>query len=753
MKNNISRKLLFISLALAFITISSSIIINLLTGQEGFKVWLGANGVGTKKLVAGTIAIGIALLLFTYLHLKYSLPAKPLTDSIEPNVKGLFDSLQERYQYRYQSKLDGRFEITLEVSECFDSQHPQKFIERYALDAKVSAAFTAISSAFEKQGRLLIVGSPGVGKTVLLLKLALNLLAKTDLAKQEAFPVIFNLASWSEEYKDFEDWLITTLVSSNGLSKEFAATLLQQERIIFLLDGLDELARNETKEYAHYQRAACLASLNDYLRRNRQAVICCRREEFIQMQKETGQDAPVSAKIEVLDLTKAEIALALLHAHADKISRAAANNLLSVIQTSETFLEVLSTPFYFTTALEVFDKELWTEKDFPRNVDTLIVPLHGGQLRLWPDMGFPRDVAVLKKYLLKRFVEHKLKHATNPNNFPPAKTIKWLTWLANKLDKDGLIQFELSSLHLLEFEKVSRPLLSYGAGDMYVNWIVCIFLMNILGVWNGLLGFSIYVTVSSITNRIGPSIETEDTVSLELTRFFKQDVWEEKFFSMRFLSPFSLGHSFLAGIFLLAYFYLRWSFISWILVAAIALSFIPTGIIVCLMAGILNTSFERLKKIKEFTNLEYPYQRLWGGFSINLVFSLFVVLLFSINFGLFEGYVKKDFFLYDEIQLVLVLFPLSFLIAKLLSSPLVRHLLLRIDLYRDDKMPLKYATFLDYAASLRILEKDGGHWRFRHQNLQEHFVTLGASIESNKQRKSIIGLIKKIALNLQRRLH
>ena len=39
-------------------------------------------------------------------------------------------------------------------------------------------------------------------------------------------------------------------------------------------------------------------------------------------------------------------------------------------------------------------------------------------------------------------------------------------------------------------------------------------------------------------------------------------------------------------------------------------------------------------------------------------------------------------------------------------------------------MPLKYATFLDYAAEARILEKDGGHWRFRHQNLQDYFANL-----------------------------
>ena len=40
-------------------------------------------------------------------------------------------------------------------------------------------------------------------------------------------------------------------------------------------------------------------------------------------------------------------------------------------------------------------------------------------------------------------------------------------------------------------------------------------------------------------------------------------------------------------------------------------------------------------------------------------------------------------------------------------------------------MPLRYVEFLDYAArELRILEKDGGQWRFRHQNLQDYFVRM-----------------------------
>jgi hypothetical protein len=64
------------------------------------------------------------------------------------------------------------------------------------------------------------------------------------------------------------------------------------------------------------------------------------------------------------------------------------------------------------------------------------------------------------------------------------------------------------------------------------------------------------------------------------------------------------------------------------------------------------------------------------------------------------------------------------LILGAFSIPLFLHSCLRFCLWYEDALPLKYATFLDYAAEMRILEKTGGQWRFRHQNLQEHFANL-----------------------------
>ncbi|HEX8354932.1 MAG TPA: hypothetical protein VF611_18640, partial [Pyrinomonadaceae bacterium] len=65
---------------------------------------------------------------------------------------------------------------------------------------------------------------------------------------------------------------------------------------------------------------------------------------------------------------------------------------------------------------------------------------------------------------------------------------------------------------------------------------------------------------------------------------------------------------------------------------------------------------------------------------------------------------------------------LPFGLLGLFRTPMFKHWMLRICLTLEGSMPLRYADFLSYATELRILEKDGGQWRFRHQILQDYFA-------------------------------
>ena len=206
-----------------------------------------------------------------------------------------------------------------------------------------------------------------------------------------------------------------------------------------MLDGLDELARHldtedeESQAKAAEIRANCLNSLNNYLDRGKNAVICCRVRQFEQMHELTGKAAPVSAKVKINDLSEAEILNSLMKAQNHNEDRIAAGNLLTILNKDENneLLKVLSTPFYFTTALEVFDKQSVKEKVFPTDSDEV------------------------KKYLLDNFVESKINHTRNLTEFEndTAKIKKWLKWLAKLLENSEIVTFELAELQPFDLKR------------------------------------------------------------------------------------------------------------------------------------------------------------------------------------------------------------------------------------------------------------------------------------------------------------
>ena len=681
-------KPIIVTIVLFIIVTLTDLLIEILGGDIG-KFFQAIFGISKTTLVYILIGIlGLSLLYAVYEAFKNTNEKeelKAITEDIEPDVRRFYESLKERYKKRYDSKLDGRFEITLEVSENWDGENTQQFTGEYEGKGQISEAFEYINSAFEKQGRLLIVGSPGVGKTVLLLKLALELLDKADIEKKEAFPVIFNLASWSDEYEKFDDWLISVLNSGEGLSKDFAAALLREERIVFLLDGLDELARHldiadeESQAKAAKIRANCLNSLNNYLDRGKKAVICCRVRQFEQMHELTGKAAPVSAKVKINDLSEAEILNSLMKAQNHNEDRIAAGNLLTILNKDENneLLKVLSTPFYFTTALEVFDKQVFDE-------------------------DFPKTKSDLEDYLRRKFIEKKLNITANPNKFDKEKTKKWLTFLAELINRKKLITFELADLQPSDLAGKRKFSVVFG---LVFGLIFGLILGLVGGLVFGLFGGLVFGLFGGLfggllVGLVGYSeeIQTEDIVSLDFVKLSNWNFWKK-------ILVVGLVGGLVGGLVLGLLFGL------------------VLGLVGGLVFGLL-FGFDEIKSIKGFSNLENPYQRITGGFLTNLYFSFLITLLIIMGKMILEFYLQiENNDLYKRLNSILIAF-LFIPVTTLLLTPLFRHFMLRMCLYIEDKMPLKYATFLNYAAEARILEKDGGQWRFRHQNLQDYFANL-----------------------------
>lgn len=173
-------------------------------------------------------------------------------------------------------------------------------------------AGTTAAERFHAQGgsgSLIILGAPGSGKTTALLELARDLIAAAERDARLPIPVVFKLASWDDQRwggrsPALADWLVYELDSQYQIAQEVGRALLAADKIVPLLDGLDDIKLVARRE-------ACVEAINGF-RRERQQVgllVTCRTVEY----EELGARLRLDDAVEVQPLTDAQIDAYLEH--------------------------------------------------------------------------------------------------------------------------------------------------------------------------------------------------------------------------------------------------------------------------------------------------------------------------------------------------------------------------------------------------------------------------------------------------------
>ncbi|MEM6452327.1 MAG: protein kinase [Cyanobacteria bacterium P01_D01_bin.105] len=161
--------------------------------------------------------------------------------------------------------------------------------------AQPIAADTRISDIFQQMGEgrsLLILGEPGAGKTTTLLTLTQDLLQQSDISKR--IPAVFNLSSWTGE--PIEQWLVTELKSKYQIPKAIGTEWVQQQQLLLLLDGLDEVRPD--------RQTSCATAINQFYQNyGPEIVVCCRIKDYEAM----GEKLGFQSAIYVRSLTDAQI--------------------------------------------------------------------------------------------------------------------------------------------------------------------------------------------------------------------------------------------------------------------------------------------------------------------------------------------------------------------------------------------------------------------------------------------------------------
>ncbi|MEL6937795.1 MAG: serine/threonine-protein kinase [Cyanobacteria bacterium J06598_1] len=134
------------------------------------------------------------------------------------------------------------------------------------------AAGTSLFSRFQHLGEgrsLLILGEPGAGKTTTLLTLTRDLLDQWQPGQR--IPAVFNLSSWTGESLD--QWLISELNSKYQIPKSIGHSWVQEQQLLLLLDGLDEVRLD--------RRSRCAAVINQFYQDyGPELVVCCRMNDY-----------------------------------------------------------------------------------------------------------------------------------------------------------------------------------------------------------------------------------------------------------------------------------------------------------------------------------------------------------------------------------------------------------------------------------------------------------------------------------------
>jgi hypothetical protein len=206
-------------------------------------------------------------------------------------------------------------------------------------------------------GRLVVLGEPGAGKTILMVRLVLDLLVRR--AKGGPVPILASVASWDPASQPLRDWLAARLLidhpaladpPADRTAPTQAEALLVSGLILPILDGLDEIPEEV--------RGPAISRINDALRPGEQVVATCRSKEYLNaIRPRGGTEATLraAAAIELQPLDADAVREYLCDDAAGPVARARWAPVLAVLGTDSPAGQALRTPLMVSLARAIYN--------------------------------------------------------------------------------------------------------------------------------------------------------------------------------------------------------------------------------------------------------------------------------------------------------------------------------------------------------------------------------------------------------------
>jgi len=315
---------------------------------------------------------------------------------------------------------------------------------------------TSLTQVYEEAAHeLLILGEPGAGKSTLLLQLAQQLVARAEQDDTQPLPVLLPLSSWAVTRPPLQDWLAEQVAQLYDIPEQLARRWVQEEQLLPLLDGLDEMEEEA--------RPACIVAINAYHHAHPgPLVVCSRRAEYEE-----------AAKRHHLSLQSAVVVQPLSPKQVDAY----------LTQTGKP-LEALRRALNKNPALQ----EL---AGTPLMLSVLMLTYQGTPVRSLSQRGTELLQQVWNDYM-QRMVERKGDAA----RYPLERTRSWLHWQAQQMRKHNQTVFYLEHLQpdwLPAGQELSYTWLAIRTPGILIGALAGLTITLLLGY--GSLGFLLQIGV------------------------------------------------------------------------------------------------------------------------------------------------------------------------------------------------------------------------------------------------------------------
>ncbi|MGB3291789.1 MAG: NACHT domain-containing protein, partial [Phormidesmis sp.] len=302
--------------------------------------------------------------------------------------------------------------IELGLEKRFDTvQHPFESLEYTVADSEsdplppgsqVEEVFTSLGP-----GRtLLILGEPGSGKTTMLLKLTKNLIVQAETNANLPIPVVFNLSSWTSPQQSIAAWLLEELATKYQVSRPLAQTWIDDQSMLLLLDGLDEVATDLQDD--------CVRAINQFLHHHGQTetVVCSRIKDYLAL----PERLQLRSALYLQPLTTDQI-----HQYLDEAGSQ---------------LEAIKTLLQEDAALQELARS-------PLTLSIMTLAYQGKSLADIPQTG---SLEERRRHLLEVYVKRMFQRKGLRRTYPDDKVIRWLTWLAKQMVRKSQTVFLIESV-------------------------------------------------------------------------------------------------------------------------------------------------------------------------------------------------------------------------------------------------------------------------------------------------------------------